>query len=113
MVFVSTGKAYSYDDADTSSDSDDDVLRRYHQTMQRSQSVHSYSQKSQTSNMKGNNGGAWGKTIAFFFKLTSHVLTRGPDCQKRSRTGLCSKLPDMRSVGDIVLNPSLRKSKRE
>ena len=27
--------------------------------------------------------------------------------------GLCSKLPDMRSMGDIAFNPSLRKSKRE
>ncbi|KAI0237580.1 hypothetical protein LSAT2_011892 [Lamellibrachia satsuma] len=51
----SQGSAYSYDDADTSSDSDDDVLRRYQQSMQRSQSVHSYSQsqKSQASSKKG------------------------------------------------------------
>ena len=35
------------------------------------------------------------------------------DCQKRSRSGLCSKLPDLRSVGDIALNSSLHKSKRE
>ena len=35
------------------------------------------------------------------------------DCQKRSRSGLCSKLPEMRSVSDIALNPSVRKSKRE
>ena len=35
------------------------------------------------------------------------------DCRKRSRSDLCSKLPDLRSVGDIALNPSLRKSKRE
>ena len=27
----------------------------------------------------------------------------GLDCQKRSRSGLCSKLPAMRSVGDIAL----------
>ena len=27
--------------------------------------------------------------------------------------GLCSKRPDMRSVGDIALNPLLRKSERE
>ena len=44
-------------------------------------------------------------------------MTRGVewprDCQKRSQSGLCSKLPDMRSVGDIALNPSLRKIKRE
>ena len=59
--------------------------------------------------------------------LTIHALTRqrvGLDGQKRSespvlpfrndsdRSGLCSKLPDMRSLGDIALNPSLRKSKR-
>ena len=34
-------------------------------------------------------------------------------CQKLSRNGLCLKLPDMRSLGDIALNPSLRKSKCE
>ena len=35
-----------------------------------------------------------------------------PRPQKRSRSGLYSKLPDiMLSVGDIALNPSLRKSK--
>ena len=33
---------------------------------------------------------------------TRHVFTR-------SRSWLCSKLPAMRSVGDIALNPSLRK----
>ena len=37
----------------------------------------------------------------------------GLDCQKRSRSDLCSKLPDMRLVGDIALNLSLRKIKRE
>ena len=33
--------------------------------------------------------------------------------QKRSRSGLCSKPPDLRSAGDIALNPMLRRSKRE
>ena len=28
----------------------------------------------------------------------------GLDCQQRSRSDLCSKLPDMRSVGDFALN---------
>ena len=37
----------------------------------------------------------------------------GLDCQKRSRSCLCTKLPDMRSVGDVALNPSLHKTKRE
>ena len=35
------------------------------------------------------------------------------DCLKRSQHGLCSKPPDLRSVGDIAVNPSLSKSKRE
>ena len=34
----------------------------------------------------------------------------GIDCQKRSQSGLCPKLPELRSVGDIALNPSLCKS---
>ena len=37
----------------------------------------------------------------------------GLDGQKQSRSGLCSKPPDLRSVGDIALNPLLRKSKHE
>ena len=37
----------------------------------------------------------------------------GLDSQKRNRSGLCMKPPDLRSVVDITLNPSLRKSKRE
>ena len=40
-------------------------------------------------------------------------LTHGRDCQKRSRSGLCSKPPDVRSLGDIALKPSLRKSYRD
>ena len=40
MTFFSTflrntGSAYAYDDAETSSDSDDEVLRRYQQQIQR------------------------------------------------------------------------------
>ena len=35
------------------------------------------------------------------------------DYQKWSQSGLCSKPPDLRSVSDLILNPSLRKSKRE
>ena len=33
----------------------------------------------------------------------------GTPCQKRSRSGLCSKLSDMRSVGDIALNMSTKR----
>ena len=36
-----------------------------------------------------------------------------PDCQKWTQSGVCPKLPDLRSVGDIALKPSLRKRKRE
>ena len=32
---------------------------------------------------------------------------------KRCQSGLCSKLPDVRSVGNTELNTSLRKSKRQ
>ena len=49
--------------------------------------------------------------------LDMHPLaaaSRSIDCQKRSRSYLCSKLRTMRSVDDIVLNLSLRKlSKHE
>ena len=47
------GGAYAYDDQDTSSDSDDEVLRRYQQTMARSQSTQSYTQLSQRSAVTG------------------------------------------------------------
>ena len=40
---------------------------------------------------------------------TSNAFSRVVDCQKRSRSCLCSKIPAMRSVGDIILNQSLRK----
>ncbi len=51
--------------------------------------------------------------IFFGTKLAVHLLAArvGLDCQKRSRSGLCSKLPDMRSVGDIALNPCFAKVK--
>ena len=52
-------------------------------------------------------------SLCFFFnyELAVHSLVPqvGLDGQKRSQSGLCSKLPDMRSVGDIEFNPSLRK----
>ena len=51
--------------------------------------------------------------IMMILMITSHALIRGLDCQKRTRRGLCSKLADMRSVDDIALNPSLRKSNCE
>ena len=51
------------------------------------------------------------------FVNTSHAFTRAArqpgDSQKQSRYGLCSNPPNVRSVCDIALNPSLRKSKRE
>lgn len=43
-MHVPPGSAYAYDDADTSSDSDDEVLRRYQQSVQRvpsNRSIHS------------------------------------------------------------------------
>ena len=43
-------------------------------------------------------------------KNYSHLL---PFRNGSDRSGLYSKLPDMHSVGDISLNMSLRKSKRE
>ena len=48
-------------------------------------------------------------------KLAMHSIVAAIllDCQKRSLSGLCSKPPHLRYVGDIALNPSLRKSKRE
>ena len=42
------------------------------------------------------------------FSISHALLSRvGLDCQIRSRSGLCSKPPDLRSVGEIALNPSL------
>ena len=42
--------------------------------------------------------------LSYCFTMTSHALTRvGLDCRNRSRSGLCSKLPDMPLVGDIAL----------
>ena len=35
--------------------------------------------------------------------------TKRRESEKRSRSGLCLKSPDLRYVGDIVLNPSLAK----
>ena len=40
-------------------------------------------------------------------------LAVGVDCQKKSHSRLCSKPPGLRSVGDVVFNMSLRKTKRE
>ena len=37
--------------------------------------------------------------------MHSLVAASRLDCQKRSRSGLCSKPPHLRSVGDLVLNP--------
>ncbi len=36
-----------------------------------------------------------------------------PFLSESNQTGLCTKHPGMRSLGDIALNQSLRKSKRE
>ena len=46
-------------------------------------------------------------------KCHFHILATHSLCQKRKQNGLCSKHHDLRSVGDIALNPSLRKSNRE
>ena len=45
----------------------------------------------------------WNSWQSYDFITSSHAVRNDND-----RSGLCSKLPDRRSVGDIALNPSLR-----
>ena len=52
-------------------------------------------------------------TYSGYVNLAAAKHWRFIDRQQRTRSVLCSKPPDLRSVGDVALNPSLRKGKRE
>lgn len=48
VLCIFAGNAYNYDDQDTSSDSDDEVLRHYQQSVRHSGSTHSLRGKNST-----------------------------------------------------------------